>query len=146
MKPGKNDIRNKIGFLHSINGAANELNTGKKQKKNKEIQENDEKEIIRRLRIQNIKLQEQLTNLKKKLKQTISEKSKFIQMLDQGKELEVKLSEALGSCQYCWGNDPACIKCSGNGISGWRKINKRLFNVYVLPALDKFYGLGKKIK
>jgi hypothetical protein len=145
MKPGKNDITNKRGHLHSIIGA-NDLNAGKTKKKAEYKQENEEKEILRRLRIQNIKLQEQLTSLKKKLKQTISDKTKFKEMMDQTRELEFKLSEALGSCQYCWGNDPGCLQCSGNGISGWRKINKRLFNVYVLPALDKFYGLGKKIR
>jgi hypothetical protein len=56
-------------------------------------------------------------------------------------KLNNALAGALGSCNICWGEDPGCIQCSGKGFPGWHKVNKRLFNVYVLPALEKFNGL-----
>jgi DNA repair exonuclease SbcCD ATPase subunit len=106
----------------------------------------EQKEIIRRLRIQNKKLLEQLATLKKKLKQSSEERAKITGKMNYTKKLNNSLSEALGSCNNCWGEDSNCTNCSGNGVPGWRKINKRLFNMYVLPALENLYSLNKKTK
>jgi hypothetical protein len=107
-------------------------------------EQNEQKETIRRLRIQNKKLQEQLVMLRKKLKQRDTEKTKIVEQIFATKKLNNSLSDALGSCSKCWGEDPDCPNCSGSGIPGWRKINSRLFNSFVLPALENFYGLRNK--
>ena len=116
------------------------------KKGNKKTEQNDYKEIIRRLRIQNKKLLEQLTSVRNKLKQVDAEKQSSFAKMNRAEQLNLLLAKALGSCGNCWGEDPNCIVCAGNGISGWQKVNKRLFNLYVLPALEKVYGLSKNIK
>lgn len=133
-------------FRKIFNVAKNNFSLQPKGKKNTKKEQTEQKEIIRRLRIQNKKLQEQLTNLRKKVKQNNTEKAKLIDKMEGTKRLNYLLAEALGSCPECWGQDQECANCLGNGISGWHKINKRLFNVYVLPALEKLYGLSRKIK
>ena len=116
------------------------------EKENKRRTQIEQKEIIRRLRIQNKKLQEQLTEARRKLKRSNADKTKVVAKISRTKKLNELLSGALGSCNRCWGEDPNCANCSGDGISGWRKINKKLFNTYVLPALENRYHLSRKIK
>jgi chromosome segregation ATPase len=101
------------------------------------------KETIRRLRIQNKKLLEQVKLLKDQLKQLTSEKEQMNGSLNYLWKLNNSLSEAVGSCNTCWGEDPDCDICKGNGSPGWRQINKRFFNIYILPGLEKLYGLSK---
>lgn len=146
MKSNKNDIKDHLRSLSKINDAAKDLNIEEAGKNNKRKDLAELKETLRRLKIQNGQLQEQLSIFKKKLKQVNAEQSNDKQKMNKVKELENQLSQALGSCPECWGSDPGCPDCSGNGISGWRKINKRLFNIHVLPALEKLYGLSKKLK
>ena len=144
--------KNYLNSLQTINGARIEdFGPGHLAKKHarKETQskeQNEQKEIIRRLRIQNKKLQEQLVMLRKRLKQRDTEKTKIIEQVLAVKKLNNFLSDALGSCNKCWGEDPDCPTCSGNGIPGWRKINSRLFNSFVLPALENVHGLSRKVK
>ena len=102
------------------------------------------KEIIRCLRIQNKKLLEQVANLKNQLKEEKVDREELRSNLNYLSKLNNSLSEALGSCNLCWGEDPDCNNCKGNGLPGWRKTNKRLFNIYVLPCLEKLYGLIKE--
>jgi hypothetical protein len=101
------------------------------------------KETIRRLRIQNKKLLEQVKIMKDQVKQSIEEKQQMSGSLNYLWKLNNALSEALGSCRHCWGEDAECDNCHGNGSPGWRQINKRFFNRYVLPGLEKLYGLSK---
>ena len=102
-----------------------------------------DKEVIRRLRIQNNKLVQQLVLMKDQLKQTKVNRNQLISLMSDLRKLNKSIADALGSCHSCWGNDNACQVCSGNGGPGWRNINRRLFNIYVLPALEKVYGLNK---
>ena len=102
------------------------------------------KGTIRRLRIQNKKLLEQVKIMKEQLKQSIEEKQQMSGSLNYLWNLNHALSEALGSCSHCWGENEACDNCHGNGSPGWRQINKRFFNRYVLPGLEKLYGLSKE--
>lgn len=102
-----------------------------------------EKETMRRLRIQNKKLLEQLKILKDQFKQANKDKQQMSDSLTYLLKLNNSLSEALGSCNNCWGEDAECELCHGQGSPGWRLINKRFFNRYVLPCLEKLYGLGK---
>lgn len=114
------------------------LNSDKKGKQ-KEIS----KEVIRRLRIQNKKLMEQVGLLREQLKLTTTDKNQVMTKLKQLVKLNNSLAEALGSCNSCWGDDPECAHCGGLGAPGWRNINKRMFNLYILPSLEKLYGSGK---
>lgn len=107
-------------------------------------QEENNKEVIRRLKIQNKKLMEQIISLKDQLKQTKKNRNQVLNRLNDMRKLNKALSDALGSCNICWGNNPECPTCSGNGHSGWRNVNKRLFNIYILPVLEKIYGINLK--
>jgi len=101
------------------------------------------KETTRRLRIQNKKLLEQVKILKDQLKQANEEKHQMGASLNYLWKLNNSLAEALGSCSNCWGEDAECNNCHGQGSPGWRQINKRFFNRYILPGLEKLYGLNK---
>jgi hypothetical protein len=96
------------------------------------------KEITRRLRIQNKKLLEQVSGLKV---QVVGVKAERNSIQKRYLKLSSALSGALGSCGQCWGEDPDCPVCRGKGSSGWRTVNKSLFNLHVLPTLEKKYGL-----
>ena len=139
--------KNYLNSLQTINGTRlgdfSPQNLAEKyaRKEMESNEQNQQKEIIRRLRIQNKKLSERSAILKEKLKQATAEKTKAIERLANEKRLNISLSGALGSCSDCWGEDLTCKNCSGRGIPGWRRINSRLFNTYVLPVLAKIYGI-----
>jgi hypothetical protein len=103
-------------------------------------------EIIRRLKIQNKKLQEQVTSLREQLKKKNRDINKVLARMNTSEKRTNSLALALGSCDHCWGEDADCIHCAGNGTPGWRKINRRLYIMYVLPMLEKKFGLNTKIK
>jgi hypothetical protein len=94
-------------------------------------------EELRRFRIQNKKLLEQMALLKDQLKKGREEHKAVIGYLDYFLKLNSTLASALGSCENCWGEDPSCDKCGGAGAAGWGPVNKRLFNIYVRPCLEK---------
>lgn len=98
------------------------------------------KEVIRRLRIQNKKLLQRVELLKEKIRDNKSDKKQVMKRLNYLVKLNANLAQALGSCSSCWGEDPGCAICSGEGYPGWQKVNKRLFNLYVLPAIEKING------
>lgn len=108
------------------------------EKKTRKKDQKEQGEIIRRLKIQNKKLLQQVAALKLKAKQDHIETTIIASKASYMKKLNHSLSEALGSCSICWGEDPHCTNCSGDGISGWRNVSKRMFNVYVLPCLEKW--------
>lgn len=45
----------------------------------------------------------------------------------------VLLAAALGACD-CWGTDPDCTICSGEGSAGWTEPDRGLYDEYVEPA------------
>jgi hypothetical protein len=102
-------------------------------------------EQMRRLRIQNRKVLQQFDLLKEQAKQMKKDKAQLTKRYTEMVRLNDSLSEALGSCSNCWGSDPACKFCLGHGIPGWRNINKRMFNIYILPCLEKLYHLNKQL-
>ena len=112
-----------------------EISKSYKQHKQNDIA----RETIRRLRIQNKKLLEQVSTLKERVKQMKAEKVEMLVHYNQTMKLNNALSSALGSCNICWGENPDCPACSGNGYPGWRTVNKRLFNIYINPSLEKYY-------
>ncbi len=109
----------------------------------KQEEEEMPKEVLRRLRIQNKKLMEQIAVLKSKLENKTAGCELVRQQLAEIQKLNNSLAEALGSCNNCWGEETDCSHCSGQGAPGWKDINKRMFNLYILPALEKLYTPGK---
>ncbi|MBC7903311.1 MAG: hypothetical protein H7Y27_07805 [Gemmatimonadaceae bacterium] len=106
----------------------------------------EQAEVIRRLTIQNVKMLKQVAALKE---QATSEKNKSAQQqieIDLMKHRNTNLSEALGSCHICWGDDNECPNCKGKGIAGWQAVNKRYFNIYILPCLEVMYEFNNSKK
>ncbi len=154
MKVDKADIRNQIVILQAMLNQVRFNNPKFKlfiqhQTGTSRIKGNDDeinKEIIRSLRIQNKQLLNSITTIRDQLKKIRENMYETKNQLNSLQKINNSLSLSLGSCNSCWGEDSKCDNCSGNGSPGWRKINKRSFNRYVLPALEKMYGLTKKIK
>jgi len=48
-----------------------------------------------------------------------------------------ELAQALGACDECWGRDNRCPTCRGDGAPGYFKLDRALFDQYILPALAK---------
>ena len=53
---------------------------------------------------------------------------------DEVAERNLALAEALGACD-CWGQDPRCHICEGEGGPGWILPDRQLFATYVQPAI-----------
>ncbi len=104
------------------------------------------KETIRRLRIQNKKLLEQVAFQKSQVKKSNSDKDEIMGQLNKLSRLNDSLALALGTCSLCWGEDPECKHCEGNGSSGWKNVNMRFFKLYVWPTLDQVDEYIKKLK
>ncbi len=151
MTTGKKDSKNTIIMLKALAGFIQnndpQLQFMFKKEINKLIKAEEhnilEKEVSRRLKIQNKKLLEQIERLRDSLKQTKLNRNQLLSRYAHYKKLNKDLAGALGSCNVCWGEDENCQVCGGDGIAGWRTINKRLFNQYVLPSVEKLYGWKK---
>ena len=96
-------------------------------------------EIMRRFRIQNKKLMEQVALLKDQLKYATGSQPENAKDKKLLLAFNSELSEALGSCPECWGEDPICHNCVGQGVPGWRTSNKSQFKKNVLPILKKLF-------
>ncbi len=46
-----------------------------------------------------------------------------------------KLAGALGACRECWGADPGCSSCGGDGHPGFFPPDRLAFEAFVLPAV-----------
>jgi len=137
-------LRAMLGEIKTIDSKSRlfikkELNKYNSEAKQKEIN----RETIRRLKIQNKKLMEQIVSLKDQLRQTKINRNQVLTRLGDFRKLNKSLAEALGSCDICWGEDRDCKNCLGHGSPGWKKISRHFFNRYVLPALENVYGLNK---
>lgn len=51
------------------------------------------------------------------------------------RELATNLARALGACESCWGGDPSCTICRGEGTSGWIRPHTGLFKEFIEPVL-----------
>ncbi len=122
----------------------NEQKSGDGYKRQK--QKGLSREITRRLKIQNKKLLEQVSLLKIQLRALKSEKKEIEIQLTRQTNLNNSVAGAFGSCSKCWGGDPHCSNCSGNGSPGWRHIDRGLFNMHILPTLVKLEGLNRNVK
>lgn len=48
------------------------------------------------------------------------------------------MAAAVGACYLCWGENPMCEVCSGQGTPGRFPINASAFAEFVLPAIRAF--------
>lgn len=48
---------------------------------------------------------------------------------------DVELANALGACT-CWGENPNCHQCEGEGSPGWSLPETQAFKEYVQPAIE----------
>jgi hypothetical protein len=92
-------------------------------------------EIMRRFRIQNKKLMEQVTLLKDQLKYANKSQEKKKQDMKTLLAFNAELSKAVGSCADCWGEDPSCSNCAGYGAPGWKPASEEHFKAVVIPLL-----------
>lgn len=46
---------------------------------------------------------------------------------------QILLAAALGACE-CWGSDPECPFCGGDGLPAWRHPDPQLYEEFVAPA------------
>jgi hypothetical protein len=53
------------------------------------------------------------------------------------------LAAAVGACD-CWGEDPSCPICSGEGSAGWTEPDTRLYDEYIKPAVLRAKPEGKQ--
>jgi hypothetical protein len=54
-------------------------------------------------------------------------------------DLMILLAAALGACE-CWGRDPGCGLCNGDGGPGWIDPEEDLYAEYVRPAVQRRAG------
>ncbi len=103
-------------------------------------------ETIRRLRIQNKKIQALVLTLKEQVKEMRENRNQLLHRINDLRRLNKSLAASLGSCHLCWGEDETCLTCGGAGAPGWKTVNSRLFNIFILPVLEKKYGINFRQK
>jgi hypothetical protein len=47
------------------------------------------------------------------------------------------LADVLGACHLCWGEDPTCVYCEGDGRIGAYLINPKVFEDVIGPAMQQ---------
>lgn len=67
----------------------------------------------------------------RKLAELLEQKNELLE------ELLDELSDALGTCPDCWGQDESCSYCRGKGGSGFRASDEDAFQIWVAPLLNK---------
>lgn len=90
----------------------------------------------RKLMALNKELKDKLLLLKK-------QKEQLLQYLDYFIEVNAVFSSAVGACE-CWGDDPQCEKCRGQGKPGAFAIQQEAFQYYIRPALKQQQGPEKE--
>lgn len=73
---------------------------------------------------------QQMTELKQVLKSLYAETETLRARND-------ALAAALGACYLCFGEDPVCPECGGNGVPGSLPPDVAAFRQYVLPAVRR---------
>lgn len=54
------------------------------------------------------------------------------------REVNDTLAAALGACPHCWGGNPGCETCGGQGATGAMDPDEKLFAELILPAVRRF--------
>jgi hypothetical protein len=63
---------------------------------------------------------------------------RLVEDLREAQTIGDTLAAALGACYLCWGEDPHCEQCGGDGRPGWSEPDAELFAEYVQPAVERF--------
>jgi hypothetical protein len=58
--------------------------------------------------------------------------------LERLQQINDDLAAALGACPLCWGEEPECTECGGQGEPGSVRPDRALFFQLVVPALRHF--------
>lgn len=64
--------------------------------------------------------------------------------IDELEDLTTSLAEALGACTLCFGSDQFCQECGGNGGPGHFAPERRAFEFFVLPVINRMKRARKK--
>lgn len=62
--------------------------------------------------------------------------------LEELRERNDLLAEALGACHVCWGEDHDCEVCRGEGYPGFFRPDSDMFRQYVTPAAQRLQRKG----
>lgn len=60
------------------------------------------------------------------------------------REVNDALAAALGACPLCWGEDPGCPECEGEGTPGSARPDRELFGQLVAPALRRIKKTARR--
>ena len=73
-----------------------------------------------------------------------SSELKMLQQVNEGLSAHTEmLACALGACPKCWGGDPDCTRCAGEGRPGFFLPDELCFQRYVLPVIDRILRENK---
>lgn len=64
--------------------------------------------------------------------------------LEELRERNDLLAEALGACHLCWGEDIDCEICRGEGYPGFFKPDANMFRQYVTPATQRLQRQARR--
>ena len=67
----------------------------------------------------------------------ITVNQQLLEQLNHELELKSTLAYALGACETCFGLEPECEVCQGNGTPGYYSPELDLFNQWILPAVRR---------
>jgi hypothetical protein len=59
------------------------------------------------------------------------------QELEELRERNDALAAGLGACYLCWGDDPNCLICAGQGVPGYFQPDSVRFEQLVIPAVQR---------
>lgn len=76
-----------------------------------------------------------------RMAQQIAELSEELDLLEARND---DLAAALGACYLCWGEDPECPVCAGQGKPGSVAPDRQLFNQWILPAVRTVQALVRR--
>lgn len=65
------------------------------------------------------------------------------QELEDLRKVNDTLAAALGACAVCWGGNPNCEACEGEGHAGAYDPQPRMFNELVVPAVQRARSLKR---
>ena len=60
------------------------------------------------------------------------------------REVNDTVAAALGACRACWGGDPGCPACAGQGRAGFAAPDPALFRELVIPAVRRARTLARE--
>ena len=68
----------------------------------------------------------------------------LLREIERLRETNDALAAALGACPLCWGDDPDCLECEGQGDPGSARPDRELFGRLVAPALQRFKTTARR--